>query len=126
MFSAMQDITFGYLKTSMYAKENWSPADYALTGIMSFSNEGYSNHANTPSSELIQDSGSSCEPSLEGSVGFIRSAILPFNPRQGDIMIVYHERTGEPIEVAPCPFADDYPTWMDHEGRGEGISGCTS
>ena len=30
-------------------------------------------------------------------------------------MIVYHERTGEPIEVAPCPFADDYPTWMDHE-----------
>ena len=30
-------------------------------------------------------------------------------------MIVYHERTGEPIEVAPCPFADDYPSWMDHE-----------
>lgn len=30
-------------------------------------------------------------------------------------MIVYHERTGEPIEVTPCPFADDYPSWMDSE-----------
>ncbi len=41
-------------------------------------------------------------------------------------MIVYHERTGEPIEATPCPFADDYPGydnqdeldgWSDAEGE---------
>ena len=46
----------GYLKTSMYAKENWSPADYALIESCLSVIKATQIMLDTPPSELIQDS----------------------------------------------------------------------
>ena len=55
LFEARKDME-GYLKTSMYAKENWSPADYTLIESCLSVMKATQIMLDTPPSELIQDS----------------------------------------------------------------------